>query len=114
MDMPRLETQRLILRGFTPDDLDAWAAHYSDPETMRFLAQGQVRSREETLGRLTAAIFRWTQYRLPLWAVTLKPDGRWIGRCGFQPKDDAAPAVVELAYSFVKETWGQGYATEAA
>ena len=63
---------------------------------------------------LTAAIFRWTQYRIPLWAVTLKDTGRWIGRCGFQFQDDARPGPTELAYSLARDGWSQGYATEAA
>jgi RimJ/RimL family protein N-acetyltransferase len=114
MEMPRLETPRLILREFEIDDLDEFASSYADPEVMRFLGDGRVRSREETQAKITAAIFRWQQYRLPLWAVVSRDDGRWMGRCGFQPKDDSAPEIVELAYSFARWTWGCGYATEAA
>jgi RimJ/RimL family protein N-acetyltransferase len=114
MEMPRLETPRLILRGFEMDDLDEFAESYADPEVMRYLGDGRVRTREETLAKLTAAIYRWNQHRLPLWAVVSRDDGQWLGRCGFQPKDDAAPEVVELAYSFARSAWGHGYATEAA
>jgi RimJ/RimL family protein N-acetyltransferase len=112
--MPRLETERLILRGFEPADLDDFAASYADPAVMRYLGRGLPRTREETLSRLTAAQFRWQQYGLPLWAVVLKEGECWIGRCGFQPRDDAAPQVVELAFSYARWSWGNGYATEAA
>jgi RimJ/RimL family protein N-acetyltransferase len=113
MEMPRLETPRLILREFEIGDLDEFAASYADPEVLRFL-DGRVRTREETESKIAAAIFRWQQYRLPMWAVVSREDGRWMGRCGFHPKDDSAPDIVELAYSFARWAWGFGYATEAA
>ena len=112
-EFPRLETERLFLREYQSADVDELATIYSDPEVVRFLAQGQTRSRAECQERLTAAIFRWNQYRLPIWAVTLKATGRWIGRCGFQPKEDDEPEVVELAYGYARWAWGHGYATEA-
>lgn len=113
-DFPRLETERLILRGYELADLDELAASYADPEVVRYLAQGQTRTRAECEERMATVMYRWNTYRLPLWAVTLKATGRWIGRCGFQPKEDDAPDVVELAYSYARWTWGHGYATEAA
>jgi ribosomal-protein-alanine N-acetyltransferase len=113
-EFPRLETERLILREYQSSDLDDFSAIYADSEVVRFLAQGQTRSREECAERMATTVYRWNQYRLPQWAVTLKTTDRWLGRCGFQPKEDDAPAVVELAYAFARWTWGHGYATEAA
>ena len=34
---PTLETERLILRQFQPEDADAVFAMYSDPETMKYI-----------------------------------------------------------------------------
>jgi RimJ/RimL family protein N-acetyltransferase len=45
--MGNLETSRLILRTFVPEDLDSLAAIFADREVMRFSAKG-VRTREET------------------------------------------------------------------
>ena len=36
LNMKILETQRLLLREFVPEDVDALAAVLSDPETMRY------------------------------------------------------------------------------
>ena len=38
--MPTLETERLRLRPFRRDDLDALLELFSDPETMRFSQPG--------------------------------------------------------------------------
>lgn len=38
----RLETERLILREFTIDDLDAFAWLMADPEVMRFSLNGPM------------------------------------------------------------------------
>ena len=35
-----LETERLVLRRFTPDDLDALVALHNDPEVMFFINAG--------------------------------------------------------------------------
>jgi len=41
MQIPRLETERLILRAFCEADLDAYAEMCADPEVMRYIGNGQ-------------------------------------------------------------------------
>jgi ribosomal-protein-alanine N-acetyltransferase len=47
-----------------------------------------------------------------MWAVHTKDDGRFVGRCGLQPMFDSRE--VELGYTFHREFWGQGLATEGS
>ena len=42
-----LETPRLILRHFTPDDLDDLAAIYADPHVMRYIGNGRTSTRDQ-------------------------------------------------------------------
>ncbi len=49
--MQEIETARLYLRQFTPDDLDELYRIYSDSEVMKYLSEG-VRNREETAADL--------------------------------------------------------------
>jgi RimJ/RimL family protein N-acetyltransferase len=112
-----LETERLILRRFTDEDVDNLVALDSDPGVMRFLT-GEPTPREviETkilpefrsehasrLGcwaaveRSTGAFVGWFQLRRPQWP--LEPQGR----------DDA-----ELGYRLRISCWGKGYGTEGS
>lgn len=110
---PTLQTARLVLRGFAPDDLEPLAAIYADAEVMRYL-NGGVRTHAQTVERLTTYIREWADLGYGVWAVTLRasgPDhqqgGALLGMCGFA-------ARAELAYILGRAAWGHGYASEAA
>ena len=109
-----LESPRLMLRHFEPDDLDPLAALYGDPEIRRYYPDG-VRSFEETREEL-----EWFRHGHPerpelgLWATIHKPTARLVGRCGLLPWMLDGKDEVEVAYLIDKTLWGQGLATEAA
>ena len=46
--MTTLETDRLVLRPPLPEDAEALAPMYADPEVMRYLGNGRTLTREET------------------------------------------------------------------
>src|SRR2546428_11928672 len=46
--MPEIETERLLLRMFRPDDLNNLAGLFSDPEVMRYVGGGVPVNKEET------------------------------------------------------------------
>lgn len=111
---PVIETERLLLRPLTMDDLDALYALYSDPEVRRFFPDG-VRSYEETREELAWIIeVYYGRYGYGLWATIHRPSGAFIGRCGLLPWTIAGRQEVEVAYLIDKAYWGQGLATEAA
>jgi RimJ/RimL family protein N-acetyltransferase len=109
---PTLATGRLNLRGFAIDDLDLLYALYGDSRVMQFLGDGTPMSRDVTQEKLAAVLFRWTQLRMPMWAVFRKADGVFLGRCGFSPYEPLQS--IELAYTLIPSAWGLGYATEAS
>ncbi|HEV3142621.1 MAG TPA: GNAT family N-acetyltransferase [Gemmataceae bacterium] len=112
-EIPILETERLYLRGFTAGDLDLLHRLYSNAEVMSFISvDGRPYTRERTEERLAAAIYRWTQHGIPMWAVFRKADQEFVGRCGFQIYE--ATKEIELAYTLLPQAWGNGYATEAS
>ncbi len=57
-----IETARLILRPFAPDDLDRLAAILADPDVVRYLPGGNPRTREQTDKTLQFIIGHWEQY----------------------------------------------------
>src|SRR5438874_8241993 len=129
-----LETDRLLLRHFTPDDLDDLAAIYGDADVMRYIGAGAVKTREQTAAMMEFAFIdnrrAWpaeTLARLPqlgraierdahfsLWATVYKPDNKLIGRCGLLSWDLDGRKETEVGYVLAKAYWGRGLATEAA
>ncbi|HEX6622420.1 MAG TPA: GNAT family N-acetyltransferase [Pyrinomonadaceae bacterium] len=107
-----LETERLILREWTPADAGVIYEICSDPEVMRHIGDG---SRWETferarlwMGRVRAA---YREQGFGRYAVVEKESGRVVGSCGFGKAN--GPAGVDFGYVFARSVWGRGYATEA-
>jgi len=109
-----LETERLILRRLTMDDLDDLVALYHSPEVRKYYSEG-IPSYEETKQELEWMINTcYVQYGFGMWATIEKSTGKFIGRCGLTPMDIEGHDEIEVGYMLAKEYWGQGFATEAA
>lgn len=128
-----IETARLALRRPTEDDLDPLAAINADPEVMRYIADGQTKSRDETAAGLARAAQEWDERGFGMFSVDLRDaEQTWDGE---QPWDAEQPAksqfigwvaltepaflpevmpAVEIGWRLAREHWGRGYATEAA
>ncbi len=113
---PLLETERLVLRDFVRDDLDALAATLGDLEVVRHLT-GEPISREDSLRRLFMAVGQWPTTGLGMWAVERKNDGQLVGHVGFfDMQRDMAPSIMdlpEMGWIFDTSVHGQGIAYEA-
>ncbi|MDQ4120232.1 MAG: GNAT family N-acetyltransferase [Acidobacteriota bacterium] len=109
--MAKLETDRLILRMFTPDDLDALDSIFNKPDVMKYLgAQGAPMSRAETETALLSMIKHWERHGYGRWAVIFKQNQKLIGCAGLRNYEDDA----ELVFLIDQPYWGQGIATEIA
>ena len=107
-----LETSRLILREFCPDDTDALALVISDAETMRFYPASYDRAGvEEWIARNRR---RYAEHGHGLWAMVLKTSGELIGDCGLTVQTVDGVDEVEIGYHVRRDLWGQGLASEAA
>ncbi len=111
--MTILETDRLLLRVFRPEDLDAFAQIEADPEVMRFYPSGP-RPREWAERGVRSFIRTQEERGFSLWAVVHKADGPLIGYCGLVPQTLNGAEEVEVGYKLARAYWGQGLATEAA
>lgn len=107
-----LETKHLRFAPATLADLDEFVALYNDPEVVRYLGHGRVRSVEETRKGLENAVTWWRERGFGTWTVREKDTGKFVGRCGIQPLVDTGE--VELGYVLHRNFWGRGLATEAA
>ena len=115
MIAPVLETARLILRPFQPEDLDGQAAALADPVVMRHLG-GEVHAREDVWRRILAALGAWAMFGYGYWAVRRRSDGAYLGNLGFSDfKRDMQPSIEglpEIGWLLAAHAQGQGYAAE--
>ena len=107
-----LETKRLILREYTPEDFSWLYEIISDPETMRHYPKPYDE----------AGTNRWIQWNLNnyreygfgLWVMELKSTGEPIGDCGITMQRINGKMLPEIGYHLNKAYWRQGYGSEAA
>jgi len=105
------ETDRLIVRETTEEDLPGLIEIYSDPDVTKYTEE----LFEEPCDELNyIREYRKKVYGIQgfgIWSVIRKEDCRLIGRAGLV----ARPAYegVETGFVFGKEYWGKGYASEA-
>lgn len=110
LDGPRLLTDRLLLRPADASDLAPWTAAMQDAEVCRFI--GGVQAPSLAWRSLMTMIGAWHAQGFAMFSVIKRDSGRWIGRCGpWCPPDWPG---TEVGYTFVRDAWGHGYATEAA
>jgi RimJ/RimL family protein N-acetyltransferase len=124
--MVALETERLLLRAPVPEDAEALAPMYADPEVMRYVGDGRPLTRAETKHSVKRMIQRWEADGFGLFTTVRKEDSAVIGRVGllvwnaetWEPTTRAESqngrTEVEVGYTLGRDYWGHGYATEAA
>lgn len=109
----RLETERLVLRDWRDEDLDALHGICSDPLVMATIGPVQDRATAQAgLERLKA---RTARDGHTFWALERKADGRVIGFCGIAR--GTVPVIadeLEIGWRLASDCWGQSYAREAA
>jgi ribosomal-protein-alanine N-acetyltransferase len=119
-----LETDRLVLRPPLPEDAEALAPMYGDPQVMRYVGDGRTLTQRETERSVLRMIKGWEADGFGLFTTVRKDDEAVIGRVGlivwnsetWETTRAAAegPKELEVGYTLGRDFWGQGYATEAA
>lgn len=107
------ESERLILRELSVDDLPALHRILSEPSIARF--SGEPARPLAELSLVHKAYIRGAyQFRgYGLWGVFLKSTGELIGRCGFENTMIWESPSIELGYLISEKFQGEGYAFEA-
>ena len=110
MNTPRLETERLILRKFTEDDMDDLYLLLSDEEVNTFLPWYPVKNLEETKAFYEARYAaNYEKAHAYDYAVCLKENNVPVGYVNVKMDDS-----YDLGYGLRREFWRRGIMTEAA
>lgn len=106
--VPRLETDRLILRAPDLTDFDAYASIAASPRGQYL----QIPDREAAWLDFCQMVAGWALRGHGLWSVTARSDGRLLGFVvlGFEPGDPEP----ELGFMLTSDGEGRGFAREAA
>jgi RimJ/RimL family protein N-acetyltransferase len=106
-----METDRLILRKLTTDDLEELHTILSDVESMQHYPKPFDLNKSKKW--IAWNIENYTTYGFGLWAVTLKEDNQFIGDCGITMQNINGRMEPEIGYHINKKYVNKGYATEA-
>jgi len=104
------ETERLIIRNWSEEDIPPYAKIIGDPEVMKFIGDGSPRPYEEAIRAVKKYNGQIEDQGWARFAVELKENNTIIGFCGY----DHYNGELDFGWRLGKQYWGKGYATEAA
>jgi ribosomal-protein-alanine N-acetyltransferase len=112
--IPRIPTERLVLREWREADREPFAAMNADPRVMEHFPSTLTGAESDAM--IDRIVARWRRDGHGLWAVERTDDGAFLGFTGLASPTDAPdlPPFVEIGYRFAVPAWGHGYASEAA
>lgn len=119
------ETERLVIRAWTSEQADLARVFdtYSRPEVVHFLGSPQFPLREPA--DAAEAVRRWHVRNAEfgaatygIWAVQRRADGLVVGTVMLKPLPGIDERIltddIEVGWHLHPDSWGHGYATEAA
>ncbi|HEX3619619.1 MAG TPA: GNAT family N-acetyltransferase, partial [Candidatus Udaeobacter sp.] len=111
--MPTLETDRLILRSFREEDVNAMAELFANSDFMRF-SLGVFTERKQTIAFIER-VMGWDRAGIPSqFAVVPHGQDAVTGYCGFFYHPEHGIEDIEIGYRLNPDYWNRGLITEAA
>jgi len=108
-----IETSRLLLRPWQPDDLAQLTRLLGDPEVTRYILLGEPFTPQDVAQVSARTLEQWDHNGFGPWVAIEKATGRWVGRIGLNEiLDWPGPDEFEVGWELHREFWGRGLATE--
>ncbi|KAB8135752.1 GNAT family N-acetyltransferase [Gracilibacillus oryzae] len=112
-DLPVLETDRLILRKVTLEDVEDMFYYASNDDVSKYVTWDTHKTIADAKGFVEFILQRYENKQVAPWGIEYKDNGKFIGTVDFvwwEPLQRTA----EIGYVISKDYWGQGITTEAA
>lgn len=104
-----LETEKLLHRRFTTDDLDKLIEMRVDADVMKYLGGNKMQNPEALKDRLDFYISCYEK-GIGMHAIIWKKTSEMIGWSGLQPLEGSNE--IEVGYGMIKDFWGKGIGFE--
>ena len=99
-----LNSNRLLIGHFERSDLEQWFLIESDPEVRKYILDGSILNREQSLAYIDQNIDSYAKFNFGRYTLREKKSLRLIGMCGFLKTEMG----IDFGYRLSKDIWGWG------
>jgi RimJ/RimL family protein N-acetyltransferase len=108
-----IETSRLLIREFKPDDAIFLRTLMNTPEWLRFIGERNIHSDDDAITHIESNLApSYTKHGFGFWCVIEKETGVPVGMNGLIKRDNLED--VDHGFAFLPEYTGLGYAYESS
>jgi RimJ/RimL family protein N-acetyltransferase len=108
-----LETDRLILRHFEPEDAPFILTLLNEPSFLRYIGDKKVRNLDDARQYIfNGPRASYERHGFGLYQVELKDTHTPVGMCGLLKREELPHA--DIGFAFLPDYWNKGFASEAA
>jgi RimJ/RimL family protein N-acetyltransferase len=109
------ESERLLYRALTEDDIEEWSVFFRNNDRSKFLGLTQMKEPEDMArDMIVRQLNRYKEFGLGMLAAINISTGKLIGIAGIIPREINGKREYEIGYSLIPTRWGMGYGTEMA
>ncbi len=108
-------SERLNYRALTAEDIELWEPFFVDNDRLHFFGFDEQKTNHELSKEwVESQLTRYKESGLGMLALIEKESNELIGLAGIIPREFEGMTIYEIGYSLMRNSWGKGYATEAA
>jgi [ribosomal protein S5]-alanine N-acetyltransferase len=112
-NLPTLETERLILRKVTLNDVEDMHDYGSNDDVTKYVTWETHKTLSDSKGFVNFVLNQYENGKVAPWGIEYKENGKFIGTIDFVSWQ-VNHHIAEIGYVISPDYWGKGITTEAA